>query len=73
MYSPRRSASLCFMPINEQMVIMPYFMPLLPQFHGMENENLHSHIKDFVEVYHIFQKRKMFMDLMKLKLFPFTL
>ena len=25
----------------------PYLVPLLPTFHGMENENAYTHIRDF--------------------------
>ena len=28
----------------------PYLVPLLPTFHGMENENPYNHIRDFKEV-----------------------
>ena len=55
------------------MIIRPYFVPLLPQFHGMENENPYTHIKDFEEVCHTFQERTASIDLMRCKLFPFTL
>ncbi|RVW86242.1 hypothetical protein CK203_046076 [Vitis vinifera] len=49
MHPPRMSASSCIVPPSEQMIIRPYLVPLLPQFHGMENENPYTHIKDFEE------------------------
>ena len=73
MHPPRMSASSCIVPPSEQMIIRPYLVPLLPQFHGMENENPYTHIKDFEEVCHTFQEETTSIDLMRLKLFPFTL
>ncbi|RVW20263.1 hypothetical protein CK203_114169 [Vitis vinifera] len=32
---------------QEQLVIRPYLVPLLPTFHGMESENPYAHIKEF--------------------------
>ncbi|RVW13379.1 hypothetical protein CK203_095773 [Vitis vinifera] len=73
MHPPRMSAPSCIVPPSEQMIIRPYLVPLLPQFHGMENENPYTHIKDFEEVCHTFQEGAASIDLMRLKLFPFTL
>ena len=39
----------------------------------MENENPYTHIKDFEEVCHTFQEGTTSIELMGLKLFPFTL
>ncbi|KAL6316622.1 hypothetical protein AAG906_018877 [Vitis piasezkii] len=39
----------------------------------MESENPYSHIKEFEEVCNTFQERGVAIDLMRLKLFPFTL
>ena len=58
---------------NEPIVIKTHLVPLLPQFHGMQNENPYTHIKDFEEVCHIFQEGTASIELMRLKLFPFTL
>ena len=55
------------------MVIKPYLMPLLPTFHGMESENPYSHMREFEEVYNTFKEETTTVDLMRLKLFPFTL
>ena len=73
MHPPRMSAPSCIVPFSKQMIIHPYLVPLLPQFHGMENENPYTHIKDFEEVCHTFQEGAASIDLMRLKLFPFTL
>ena len=48
----------------------PYLVPLLPTFHGMENENPYTHIRDFKEVCITFKEGATDMDLLKLKAFP---
>ncbi|RVW34440.1 Retrovirus-related Pol polyprotein from transposon 17.6, partial [Vitis vinifera] len=60
-------------PPTEQLVIRPYLVPLLPTFHGMESENPYAHIKEFEDVCNTFQEGGASIDLMRLKLFPFTL
>ena len=50
----------------------PYLVPLLPTFHGMENENPYTHILDFGEGYTTFKEGAFDMDLLKLKAFPLT-
>ena len=67
------SAPSCVVPPTEQMVIRPYPGPLLPTFHGMESENPYSHIREFEEVCNTFKEKTAIVDLMRLKLFPFTL
>ncbi|RVW76185.1 Retrovirus-related Pol polyprotein from transposon 297 [Vitis vinifera] len=57
----------------EQLVIRPHIVPLLPNFHGMESENPYAHIKEFEEVCNTFREGGASIDLMRLKLFPFTL
>ena len=54
-------------------MIQPRIVPLLPTFHGMESENPYSHIKELEEVCNTFQERGAAIDMMKLKLFTFTL
>ena len=73
MHPPRISAPSCIVLSSEQMIIHPYFVPLLPQFRGMENGNPYTHIKAFEEICHTFQEGTAPIDLMRLKLFPFTL
>ena len=72
-YPPRMSAPSCIVPIIEKMVVWPYLVPLLPTFHGMESENPYSHMREFEEVCNIFKEETITMDLMRLKIFPFTL
>ena len=72
-HPPRMSAPSCIVPPTEQMVVRPYLMTLLPTFHGMESENPYSHMREFEEVCNTFKEETVTVDLMKLKLFPFTL
>ncbi|RVW92565.1 hypothetical protein CK203_039419 [Vitis vinifera] len=73
MHPPRMSAPSCIVPPTEQLVIRPHIVPLLPTFHGMESENPYAHIKEFEDVCNTFQEGGASIDLMRLKLFPFTL
>ena len=72
-HPPRMSSPSCIVPSPEQIVVRPQLVPLLPIFHGMESENPYSHIKDFEEVCHTFHEGNASVDMMRLKLFPFTL
>ncbi|RVW47918.1 hypothetical protein CK203_102078 [Vitis vinifera] len=72
MHPPRMSAPSCIVPPTEQLVIRPHIVPLLPTFHGMESEN-YAHIKEFEDVCNTFREGGASIDLMRLKLFPFTL
>ncbi|RVX20803.1 hypothetical protein CK203_002380 [Vitis vinifera] len=58
---------------TEQLVIRPHIVPLLPTFHGIESENPYAHIKEFEDVCNTLQEGGASIDLMRLKLFPFTL
>ena len=58
---------------NEPIEIKTHLVPFLPQFHGMGNENSYTHIKDFEEVCHTFHEGNTSIELIRLKLFPFTL
>ena len=49
-HPPRVSAPSCIIPPAEDVAVRSYLVPLLPTFHGMENENLYTHIQDFEEV-----------------------
>ncbi|RVW11781.1 hypothetical protein CK203_089746 [Vitis vinifera] len=73
MHPPRMSAPSCLVPPTEQLVIRLHIIPLLPTFHGMESENSYAHIKEFEDVSNTFQEGGALIDLMRLKLFPFTL
>ncbi|WJZ91317.1 hypothetical protein VitviT2T_010401 [Vitis vinifera] len=72
-HPPRMSAPSCIVPSLEQLVIRPHIVPLLPNFHGMESENPYAHIKEFEEVCNTFREGGASIDLMRIKLFPFTL
>ena len=72
-HPPRVSAPSCIIPPAENVVVRPYLVPLLPTFHGMENENPYTHIRDFEEVCTTFKEGAFDMDLLKLKSFPLTL
>ncbi|RVW73725.1 hypothetical protein CK203_054958 [Vitis vinifera] len=73
MHPPHMSAPSCIVPPTEQLVIRPHIVPLLPTFHGMESENPYAHIKEFEDVCNTFREGGTSIDLMRLKLFPFTL
>ena len=51
----------------------PYLVPLLPTFHGIENENPYTHIQDFEEVCMTFKDYATDMQMLKLKAFSLTL
>ena len=72
-HPPRVSAPSCIIPPAEDVAVRPYLVPLLPIFHGMENENPYTHIRDFEEVCITFKEGTIDMDLLKLKAFPLTL
>ena len=67
------SAPSCIIRPADDVVVRPYLMPLLPTFHGMENENPYTHIQEFEEVCTTFKEGVPNMDLLKLKAFPLTL
>ena len=72
-HPPRVSSPSCIVPPAEDVTVRPYLVPLLPTFHGMENENPYTHIRDFEEVCTTFKEGATDMDLLKLKAFPLTL
>ena len=72
-HPPRVSAPSCIILPAEDVAVRPYLVPLLPTYHGMENENPYTHIRDIEEVYTTFKEGMMDMDLLKLKAFPLTL
>ena len=69
-HPPRVSAPSCIIPPADDVAVRPYLVPLLPTYHGMENENPYTHIRDFEEVCTTFKEGMMDMDLLKLKAFP---
>ena len=72
-HPPRVSAPSFIIPPAKDVAVRPYLVPLLPTYHGMENENPYTHIRDFEEVCTTFKEGMMDMDLPKLKAFPLTL
>ena len=72
-HPPIVSAPSYIIPPAEDVVVRPYLGPLLPTFHGMENENTYTHIWDFEEVCITFNEGATDMDLLKWKAFPLTL
>ena len=72
-HQPRVSAPSCIIPPAEEVAVKPYLVPLLPTFHGMENENPYNHIREFEEVCATFKEGAVDMELLKLKAFPLTL
>ena len=72
-HPPRVSAPSCIVPPAEDVIVRPYLVPLLPTFHGVENENPYTHIRDFEEVCATFKEGAIDMELLKLKAFPITL
>ena len=72
-HPPRVSAPSCIIPPIENVNVKPYLVPLLPTFHGMENKNTYTHIREFEEVYMTFKEGVTDMELLKLKVFPLTL
>ena len=72
-HPPRVSAPSCIIPPADDVAARPYLVPLLPTYHGMENENPYTHLRDFEEVCTTFKEGMMDMDLLKLKAFPLTL
>ena len=63
-HPPRVSAPSCIIPPAEDVAVRPYLVPLLPTFHGMENENPYTHIRDFEEVCTTFKEGAFDMDLL---------
>ena len=72
-HPPRVSAPSCIIPPAEYVAVRPYLVPLLLTFHGMENENPYTHIRDFEEVCTTFKEGASDMELLKLKAFPLNL
>ena len=72
-HPPRVSAASCIVPPVEDVAIRPYLVSQFPTFHGMENENPYTHIREFEEVCATFKESEIDMDLLKLKAFPLTL
>ena len=72
-HPPRVSAPSCIISPADDVVVRPYLVPLLPTFHGMENENPYTHILEFEEVCTTFKEGVLDIDLLNLKALLSTL
>lgn len=72
---PRNSTPSCFiLPLNaNNFRFKPGMIPLLPNFHGLESESPYLHLRDFDEVCATFNDQACTTEIIKLKLFPFSL
>uniref|UniRef100_A0A2N9IB94 Retrotransposon gag domain-containing protein n=1 Tax=Fagus sylvatica TaxID=28930 RepID=A0A2N9IB94_FAGSY len=75
LHPARNSSPSCIMfPANQQNFdFKPGMIPLLPTFHGMDNENPYVHIREFEEVVATFHSQLGSIDTVRLKFFPFSL
>jgi hypothetical protein len=75
LHPTRNSSPSCIMfPANQQNFdFKPRMIPLLPTFHGMDNENPYVHIREFEEVVATFHSQLGSIDTVRLKFFPFSL
>ena len=55
-HPPRVSAPSCIIPPAEDVAVRPYLVPLLPTFHGMENE-IHAHIFEILRRFALLSRR----------------
>ena len=72
-HPPRMGAPSCIGPPTDDMVGRPHMVPLLLTFHGLKSENPYTHIMEYEKVCNTFKEDATTLDLMRLKLFPFTL
>ena len=63
-HRPRVSTPSCIIPPVEDLAVRPYLVLLLPTFHGMENENPYTHIRDFEEVWTTFKEGAIDMEML---------
>jgi hypothetical protein len=71
----RTSAPLCIVfPLNtSHFNIKSGIIQLLPTFHGLNLENSYLHLKEFKEVCNTYNDLNCSMNIIRLKLFPFSL
>ena len=71
----RTSTPSCieFPPNTPYQGFKPEMIQLLPTFHGLENENPYVHIREFEEVVATFRGQTQTLDIVRLRLFPFSL
>ena len=54
-------------------MILPPLVLVLPIFRGNEKKNPYSHIKDVEEIFFTLQEANMLIEVLRMKVFPFTL
>ncbi|XP_062113674.1 uncharacterized protein LOC133824717 [Humulus lupulus] len=64
---------IIFPPNMPNFEFKPGMIQLLPNFHGLENENPYVHIREFEEVVATFYNQANIVDTVRLKFFPFSL
>ncbi|XP_052299939.1 uncharacterized protein LOC127903649 [Citrus sinensis] len=71
----RTGAPSCivFPPEASRFNFKPGIIQLLPTFHGLESENPYLHLRDFEEVCNTYMDQNCSMNIIRLKLFPFSL
>ncbi|XP_052289053.1 uncharacterized protein LOC127899634 [Citrus sinensis] len=71
----RTGAPSCivFPPEASRFNFKPGIIQLLPTFHGLEYENPYLHLRDFEEVCNTYTDQNCSMNIIRLKLFPFSL
>ena len=71
----RTGAPSCivFPPEASRFNFKPGIIQLLPTFHGLESENPYLHLRDFEEVCNTYTDQNCSMNIIRLKLFPFSL
>jgi len=71
----RTSAPSCivFPPDASHFNFKPCIIQLLPTFHGLELENPYLHLREFEEVCNTYNDLNYSMNIIRLKLFPFSL
>ena len=72
---PRSSSPSCFIfPLNaNNFRFKPGMITLLPNFHGLKSKSPYLHLKEFEEVCVTFHNQNCTEEIIKLKLFPFSL
>ena len=72
---PRNSTPSCFIfPLNaNNFHFKPEMIPLIPTFHSLDSKSPYLHLKEFEEIYATFNDQACSNDIVKLKLFPFSL
>jgi hypothetical protein len=71
----RTSAPSCivFPPNSSHFNFKPDIIQLLPSFHGLDLENLYLHLREFEEVCNTYDYSNYSMNIIRLKLFSFSL